>query len=76
MMFGRHDGNAIPCREFNEYRCAETLMTHFKRMAQRNPVLRRRQHRQKITKIIRIELLGRRELPQQRPQVIAKFRYA
>src|SRR5262245_44662687 len=73
LVVGIDDGRVVLARQVVEARILEAGMAHFQRMAQREVARRARQELQESLDVLRIELLGRHELPVDGPQPVAQL---
>ncbi len=75
-MVGIDDRGVVLARQCGEFRHDEAVMPHLERVAQPNPVLLFRQKLQEGLEIVGVEFLSRRELPQDRSELLAERRNA
>ena len=66
-------GDRERAQERNEFGSAEACVPHLDHVPQRPPFGAPRQQFQEFAEIGGIELFGRRELPEHRPQPVAQF---
>ena len=70
---GEHDPHARRAAQRDELGRLEALVPDLHRMAQLHPVLCRRQQLKERAEILRVELLRRHELPEDRPQLVPQL---
>src|SRR6516164_3872462 len=70
---GEDDGDRMLARERDELRHEEALMAHLDGVAKLQAILLLRQERKEGAEILLLELLGRRELPQDRPELLPEL---
>src|SRR5690348_9975200 len=75
-VLGIDDSDRELAQERDELRGAEAVMAHFDDVAQLQAVRLRRQQLEKGAEVRRLELLERRELPEQRPEPVAELGHA
>ena len=62
-------------QQFDEIRCEEARVANLDRMTDRPAIERLRQEREKAGEVRRIELLGRRHLPEHRTELRLQFQH-
>jgi len=67
------DRHLVPAGKRGEFRHLEAVMAHFERVLQLEPVQRFRQELQEALEIVGLELLRRRELPEDRAEMVAEL---
>ena len=72
-VLGEDHRRLVLAEQSYELRRRKRGVPHLNRVAQPEPIELRRQHGQKRGKVGGVELLGRRELPQDRPQPVAQL---
>ncbi len=73
LRIGVDDCRAVLPGKRHEARVSKALVPHFDRMLERHAANRQRQEAKKGADILRVESLGRRQLPEDRPELVAQF---
>src|ERR1700678_4455331 len=73
---GKNDCRVVAARQIVKRFMLKAFVPHFECMAKPNSLYLARQKREESFQIVRVELLGRCELPVYRTQPVAQFRYA
>ena len=73
LVLGEHDRHVVLAQQGDELRRAERIVAHLHDVAQLAAVELVRQQRQEGAEVGGVELLGRRELPQDRPELVAQL---